>query len=320
MTDTTTPAAPDTLPTINVDDLTAPAWTTDPLGFAINADAAPAEIDTWGMIGDRPALPRRGLILIEGKQLAGKSLSTLALAAALLGDKDQFDNLAPINPRPNGIIFAEAEVSGGHQFLRRRHDIVSNTIGDLNAMRLLMLDLTGRKAAEMWGRLQKYVDMYNPAIVIIHDAQAFVKNVDDVGECANFCQKLCNMAQSRTVIAINSNNSELIEEDGRLKAESDSELVNELRHYCEEFYYVMHVYGQFMVVREDSRHVPCHTLREQSKDTWGFRLEPVYPGEKYSKKKFAELNHWALADAIVNKYLKKNNKGKKNGTKSSKRR
>ena len=39
----------DTLPRIDFADLTAPTWETDPLGFAINADAAPAKIDTWGL-------------------------------------------------------------------------------------------------------------------------------------------------------------------------------------------------------------------------------------------------------------------------------
>ena len=190
----------DTLPRINFADLTAPAWTTDPLGFAINADAAPAEIDTWGLLGGRPALPRRGVVMINAKRKQGKSFAALALAVALLGDTEQFGNFAPVAPRPNGIIIADTEMSA--TTLQRRHLGVINTIGEAARRRLITLQLTKCTRAERWDVLQKYVAIYDPQIVVVDNLTNMLPNVNDQEASTAICDQLDEMGKDRTIIAV----------------------------------------------------------------------------------------------------------------------
>ena len=190
----------DTLPRIDFADLTAPAWTTDPLGFAVNADAAPAEIDTWGLLGGRPALPRRGVVMINAKRKQGKSFAALALAVALLGNTEQFGNFAPVDPRPNGIIIADTEMSA--TTLQRRHLGVINTIGEAARRRLITLQLTKCTRAERWDVLQKYVAIYNPQIVVVDNLTNMLPNVNDQEASTAICDQLDEMGKDRTIIAV----------------------------------------------------------------------------------------------------------------------
>lgn len=190
----------DTLPRIDFADLTAPAWETDPLGFAVNADAAPEEIDTWGLLGGRPALPRRGVVMINAKRKQGKSFAALALAVALLGNTEQFGNFAPVAPRPNGIIIADTEMSA--TTLQRRHLGVINTIGEAARRRLITLQLTKCTRAERWDVLQKYVEIYDPQIVVVDNLTNMLPNVNDQEASTAICDQLDEMGKDRTIIAV----------------------------------------------------------------------------------------------------------------------
>lgn len=193
-------AAPDALPTINVDDLTAPAWDNDPYGDIVNYFAATPMGDTWGMMGDRPALPRQGVIQIDAKPKQGKSFAALALAVALLGDNEQFANFAPMGDRPKCIIIADTEMSSST--LQRRGRGVYNTIGDTATRRLITLQLAKYPAAERWDRLQKYVATYNPDILVIDNLTNMLPNVNDQNDASFACEQLATMSSSRTIIAV----------------------------------------------------------------------------------------------------------------------
>lgn len=193
-------AAPDALPTINVDDLTAPAWDNDPYGDIVNYFAATPMGDTWGMIGDRPALPRQGVIQIDAKPKQGKSFAALAIAVALLGDAESFANLTPMGGRPKCIIIADTEMSSST--LQRRGRGVCNTIGDTATRRLITLQLAKYPAAERWGRLQKYVATYNPDILVIDNLTNMLPNVNDQNDASFACEQLATMSSSRTIIAV----------------------------------------------------------------------------------------------------------------------
>lgn len=193
-------AAPDALPTINVDDLTAPAWESDPLGDIVNYFALTPIGDTWGMMGDRPALPRQGVIQIDAKPKQGKSFAALALAVALLGDNEQFANFTPMGDRPKCIIIADTEMSSNT--LQRRGRGVCNTIGDTATRRLITLQLAKYPAAERWGRLQKYVAAYNPDILVIDNLTNMLPNVNDQEDASFTCEQLATMSNTRTIIAV----------------------------------------------------------------------------------------------------------------------
>lgn len=193
-------AAPDALPTINVDDLTAPAWDNDPYGDIVNYFAATPMGDTWGMIGDRPALPRQGVIQIDAKPKQGKSFAALAIAVALLGDAESFANLTPMGDRPKCIIIADTEMSSST--LQRRGRGVYNTIGDTATRRLITLQLAKYPAAERWDRLQKYVATYNPDILVIDNLTNMLPNVNDQNDASFACEQLATMSSTRTIIAV----------------------------------------------------------------------------------------------------------------------
>lgn len=190
----------DTLPRIDFADLTAPAWETDPLGDIANYFAAPKKTNTWGLMGGRPALPRKGVIVIDAKPKQGKSLSHLALAVALLGKTEQFGNFTPIEPRPNGIIIADTEMAD--DVINCRGLGVCNTIGDVASRRLVTLQLSKYSAAERWERLQKYVTIYNPQIVVVDNLTNMLPNVNDQEAATAICTQLAAMAVDRTIIAV----------------------------------------------------------------------------------------------------------------------
>lgn len=190
----------DTLPKINVDDLETPLWENDPLGFFANYDADPGEIDAWGLLGGRAALPRAGAIMIDAKPKQGKSFAALALAVALLGNTEQFGNFTPIEPRPNCIIIADTEMSA--KSINRRGRGVINTIGEAARRRLGTLRLAQLPAAERWDVLQKYVEIYDPQIVVVDNLTNMVDDVNDQQAAAAICKDLAAMAVDRTIIAV----------------------------------------------------------------------------------------------------------------------
>lgn len=225
----------DTLPKINVDDLETPLWENDPLGFFANYDADPGEIDAWGLLGGRPALPRKGITLIHGGKCQGKSLSVFALAVALLGNAEQFGNFTPIEPRPNGIIIADTVMTGRE--LLYRHRGVMNTIGQFAGRRLITLRLTKCNLTERWDVLQKYVAIYNPQILVIDDVSTFIVDSYDFQLASRFCRALAKLAENRTVIAVVNNYSAGGWETGKCDPhEYETALVAELAHFCEEEY------------------------------------------------------------------------------------
>lgn len=190
----------DTLPKINVDDLETPLWENDPLGFFANYFAAPKKTNTWGLMGGRAALPRKGVIVIDAKPKQGKSLSHLALAVALLGNAEQFGNFAPIEPRPNCIIIADTEMAD--DVINGRGLGVCNTIGDVASRRLGTLRLAQLPAAERWNVLRKYVAIYDPQIVVIDNLTNMLPNVNDQEAATAICIQLAAMAVDRTIIAV----------------------------------------------------------------------------------------------------------------------
>ena len=138
--------------------------------------------------------------MINAKRKQGKSFAALALAVALLGNTEQFGNFAPVDPRPNGIIIADTEMSA--TTLQRRHLGVINTIGEAARRRLITLQLTKCTRAERWDVLQKYVTIYDPQIVVVDNLTNMLPNVNDQEASTAICDQLDEMGKDRTIIAV----------------------------------------------------------------------------------------------------------------------
>lgn len=138
-----------------------PLWEQYPDLF-LNPYQQLSPLQTWAIIGDRPALPKEGIVTFQAKQKKGKSLSVYALALALLSGKD-FDTMKPQGV-PNLILIFDLEMSQTTLTNRVRTQIES--IGK-NGTRFVVCPMKGKSVEESREFIPKMLSKFNPAVAVI---------------------------------------------------------------------------------------------------------------------------------------------------------
>lgn len=181
-----------------------PLWETDPDFLNPYKELPP--LQTWARIGDRPALPKEGIITFSAKQKKGKSLSTYAIAIPLLSG-NVFDTLTPID-RPNLVLVFDLEMSETTLINRVQSQI--RTIGEYG-IRFVVCPLKGKSIEERIAIITTKVERYNPQICIIDQGAKLVKDINGTAETNTVTDMLDKLSIGRSVWVVmheNKNNED----------------------------------------------------------------------------------------------------------------
>lgn len=181
-----------------------PLWETDPDFLNPYKELPP--LRTWARIGDRPALPKEGIITFSAKQKKGKSLSTYAIAIPLLSG-NVFDTLTPID-RPNLVLVFDMEMSETTLINRVQSQI--RTIGEYGT-RFVVCPLKGKSIEERIAIITAKVERYNPQICIIDQGAKLVKDINGTAETNTVTDMLDKLSIGRSVWVVmheNKNNED----------------------------------------------------------------------------------------------------------------
>lgn len=181
-----------------------PLWETDPDFLNPYKELPP--LRTWARIGDRPALPKEGIITFSAKQKKGKSLSTYAIAIPLLSG-NVFDTLTPID-RPNLVLVFDLEMSETTLINRVQSQI--RTIGEYGT-RFVVCPLKGKSIEERIAIITAKVERYNPQICIIDQGAKLVKDINGTAETNTVTDMLDKLSIGRSVWVVmheNKNNED----------------------------------------------------------------------------------------------------------------
>lgn len=181
-----------------------PLWETDPDFLNPYKELPP--LRTWARIGDRPALPKEGIITFSAKQKKGKSLSTYAIAIPLLSG-NVFDTLTPID-RPNLVLVVDMEMSETTLINRVQSQI--RTIGEYGT-RFVVCPLKGKSIEERIAIITAKVERYNPQICIIDQGAKLVKDINGTAETNTVTDMLDKLSIGRSVWVVmheNKNNED----------------------------------------------------------------------------------------------------------------
>lgn len=183
---------------------TRPLWEIDP--DFLNPYKVLQPLQTWARIGDRPALPKEGLITFSAKQKKGKSLSTYALAIPLLSG-NVFDTLTPVD-RPNLVLVFDMEMSETTLINRVQNQI--RTIGKFGT-RFVVCPLKGKSIEERIATITAKVERYNPQVCIIDQGAKLVKDINGTAETNAVTDMLDKLSIGRSVWVVmheNKNNDD----------------------------------------------------------------------------------------------------------------
>ena len=169
-----------------------PLWETDPDFLNPYKELPP--LQTWARIGDRPALPKEGIITFSAKQKKGKSLSTYAIAIPLLSG-NVFDTLTPID-RPNLVLVFDMEMSETTLINRVQSQI--RTIGEYGT-RFVVCPLKGKSIEERIEIITAKVERYNPQVCIIDQGAKLVKDINGTAETNTVTDMLDKLSIGRSV-------------------------------------------------------------------------------------------------------------------------
>ncbi len=181
-----------------------PLWETDPDFLNPYKELPP--LQTWARIGDRPALPKEGIITFSAKQKKGKSLSTYAIAIPLLSG-NVFDTLTPID-RPNLVLVFDMEMSETTLINRVQSQI--RTIGEYGT-RFVVCPLKGKSIEERIEIITAKVERYNPQVCIIDQGAKLVKDINGTAETNTVTDMLDKLSIGRSVWVVmheNKNNED----------------------------------------------------------------------------------------------------------------
>lgn len=181
-----------------------PLWETD--SDFLNPYKELPPLQTWAKIGDRPALPKEGIITFSAKQKKGKSLSTYAIAIPLLSG-NVFDTLTPID-KPNLVLVFDMEMSETTLINRVQSQI--RTIGEYGT-RFVVCPLKGKSIEERIATIMAKVDRYNPQICIIDQGAKLVKDINGTAETNTVTDMLDKLSIGRSVWVVmheNKNNED----------------------------------------------------------------------------------------------------------------
>lgn len=169
-----------------------PLWETDSDFLDPYKELPP--IQTWAKMGDRPALPKEGIVTFSAKQKKGKSLSTYALAIPLLSGNN-FDTLTP-SDRPNLVMVFDMEMS--ETTLTNRVLKQVQSIGKYGT-RFVVCPLKAKSIQDRLKTITAKVEQYRPDIVVIDQAAKLVTNGNDLAESNALTDLLDKMSIGRSV-------------------------------------------------------------------------------------------------------------------------
>lgn len=176
----------------NAPDQTQPLWETDP--DFINPFAELPPIQCWCEIGERPALPKEGIVSFQAKPKKGKSYSTYAFAIPLLSGLD-FGSIHPTD-RPNLIMVFDMELSKNTNTKRAKNQV--QTIGKYGN-RFVVCSLKGKTIEQRIKTIQEKIEKYNPGIVVIDQVAKLVNDINNTTEANQITDILDKMSINRSV-------------------------------------------------------------------------------------------------------------------------
>lgn len=222
-------AAPD------IDPMAQPLWEIDER--FINPFAPVPPVQTWAIMGGRPALPCSGIITFSAKPKQGKSLSVYALLTSVLSGQE-FDTLKPTERRPRLAVVFDIEMS--LTTLSNRAKAMQKSLGDA-APRFQVVSLLSTPKSERLKVIEEITDKFNPDIVAIDQVARLVTNFNDPSENIDFGEWLTQYAKSRTVLTVIHQNKAA--DNSQMKGHLGS-ILEEL---AEENYSVSHKQGVFEI-------------------------------------------------------------------------
>jgi hypothetical protein len=183
-------AAPD------IDPMAQPLWEID--SRFLNPFAPVPPVQTWATMGDRPALPCKGIITFSAKPKQGKSISTYALIAPILTGQE-FDTLKPTADRPRLVIVFDTEMDT--PTLSKRVAAMQKGLGNA-APRFQVVPLLEVVKSQRRDIIEAITAKYNPDIVVIDQIARMVTNFNDARENVEFGEWLAQYAAKRTVLTV----------------------------------------------------------------------------------------------------------------------
>ena len=183
-------AAPD------IDPMAQPLWEIDQR--FLNPFAPVPPVQTWATMGDRPALPCKGIITFSAKPKQGKSISTYALIAPILTGQE-FDTLKPAECRPRLVVVFDTEMDT--TTLSNRAKAMQKALGDASR-RFQVVPLLNTPKSKRREIIEAITAEYNPDIVVIDQIARMVVNFNDAAENVAFGEWLAQYAAARTVLAV----------------------------------------------------------------------------------------------------------------------
>lgn len=193
-------ALPGSLPqmgeTSDIDHIERPLWEVDER--FLNPFAPVPPVQTWVTMGERPAIPRSGIITFSAKPKQGKSLSLYALLIPILTGED-FDTLRHVADRPRLVIVFDTEMDTAT--LSKRVMSMQYALGDVapRFQTVPLLEVPKSKRREI---IEDITGQYNPDIVVIDQIARLVANFNDAAEATEFGEWLAQFAAKRTVMVV----------------------------------------------------------------------------------------------------------------------
>lgn len=262
----------------DIDPMERPLWETDKDFIDPYKDLPP--LQTWCMMGNRPALPMEGIVTFSAKQKKGKSLSTYALAIPLLSGND-FDTVHP-NECPRMIMVFDLEM--GETTLTNRVKRQVETIGEAGP-RFVVCNLKGKSIPECMAKISEKIKRYNPPIVVIDQAGKLVVNVNDPTETNGVANMLDTISIGRTVWVVMHEN----------KGNDDNNMRGHLGSYLSfaavEAYGVDRKNGVFTITPKEARDTDTEGA-EAVRFTLSDNGEIIDPNRKLEDNKEKEADRW----------------------------
>lgn len=179
-----------------VDPMARPLWEIDTR--FLNPFAPVPPVPVWATMGDRPAIPRSGIITFSAKPKQGKSLSLYALLTPILTGAD-FDTLKPTADRPRLVVVFDTEMDTAT--LSRRVATMQKALGDA-ARRFQVVPMLETPKSKRREVIDDITGKYNPDIVVIDQIARMVANFNDAAEASEFGEWLAQYAAKRSVMVV----------------------------------------------------------------------------------------------------------------------
>lgn len=173
-----------------------PLWETDELFLNPFVELPP--IQSWCKIGERNAIPKKGLITFSAKTKQGKSYSIYALLLSLVSG-EQLDTITPTGEPPRLIIVFDTEMSKTSLTNRVRN--MQNALGDkgISFAVISLLQYGNDRRKEI---IETTIKKYNPDVVAIDVLTRLIRDFNNVAECNDFANWLQPIAANRTVLTV----------------------------------------------------------------------------------------------------------------------